>query len=112
MREAAAKRAAVADRIMGDVAHDVGEESCRADPRKPAVERAWRTQAPIDELAVGNREAVERRDAIDVDEMRRLGEPERHGRHQALAAGEHAAVLRRRTSASSATASSMVFGAW
>ena len=36
---------------------------------------------------------VERRDAVDIDEMRRLGEPERHGRHQALAAGEHAAVL-------------------
>ena len=32
-------------------------------------------------------------DAVDVDEMRRLGEPERHGRHQALAAGQHAAVL-------------------
>jgi len=30
-----------------------------------------------------------------IDEVRGLGEPERHGRHQALAAGEHAAVLRR-----------------
>ena len=41
-----------------------------------------------------DREAVERLDAIDVDEMGGLGEPERHGRHQALAAGQHAAVLR------------------
>ena len=38
---------------------------------------------------------VERLDAVDVDEMRRLRQPERHGRNQALAAGEHAAVVRR-----------------
>jgi len=40
-------------------------------------------------------DAVERGDAVDVDEMRGLGQPERHGGHEALAAGEHAAVLRR-----------------
>ena len=64
-----------------------------------------------DELAVGNRQPVERRDAVDVDEMRRLGEPERHGRHQTLAAGEHAAVVAG-DFGEKATASSMVFGAW
>ncbi len=46
-----------------------------------------------DELAVRHRDAVERRDAVDVDEMRRLGEAKRHGRHQALTAGQHASVL-------------------
>ena len=39
-------------------------------------------------------DALERRDAVDIDEMRGLGEPESHGRHQALAARKHAAVLR------------------
>ena len=38
---------------------------------------------------------VEPCDLVDVDEMRRLGQPERHDRHQALPARQHAAVLRR-----------------
>src|SRR5262249_40180095 len=46
-----------------------------------------------DKLAAGDRNAVERLDAVDVDEVCRLGEPERHGRNEALAPGEHAAVL-------------------
>ena len=32
--------------------------------------------------------------AVDIDQMGGFGEPERHGRHQALTAGEHAAILR------------------
>ncbi len=55
---------------------------------------AWRTQAPITSLPFVTREPVERLDAVDVDEMGGLGEPERHGRDEALAAGEHASVLR------------------
>ena len=42
------------------------------------------------------RDLVESRDLVDVDEMRGLGQPERHDRHQALPAGQHAAVLRPR----------------
>ena len=38
---------------------------------------------------------VEARDLVDVDEMRGLRQPERHDRHQALPARQHAAVLRR-----------------
>ncbi len=38
---------------------------------------------------------VESGDLVDVDEMRGLGQPKRHDRHEALPAGEHAAVLRR-----------------
>src|SRR5262249_37220510 len=41
------------------------------------------------------RKPVEPRDFVDVDEMRRACQPERHGRYEALAAGEHAAVLGR-----------------
>jgi hypothetical protein len=38
---------------------------------------------------------IESLHAVDVDEVRRQREPQRHRRHQALAAGEHAAVLGR-----------------
>ena len=41
------------------------------------------------------RDLVEPRDLVDVDEMRGLGQPKRHDRHQALAAGQHAAVFAR-----------------
>ena len=56
-------------------------------------------------------DAVELGDLVDVDQMRRLGQPERHDRHQALAAGQHAAVLRRDL-ARIVTASSTVRGTW
>ncbi len=80
---------------MGDVAHHVGEQLAERPVADRPVERGMAHAGADDELAVRDREPVERRDAVDVDQMRRLGEPERHGRHQALAAGQHAAVLRR-----------------
>ena len=40
-------------------------------------------------------DAVEAFDLVDVHEMRRLGQAKRHDRHQALPAGQHAAILRR-----------------
>jgi hypothetical protein len=46
-----------------------------------------------DELATGDSNAIERLDAIDVDEVRGPGEPERHGRNETLAAGQDPAVL-------------------
>ena len=94
VRQAAAERAAVADRIMGDVAHHVGEQLAERALADRAVERGMAHTRADHELAVGDGEPIERIDAVDVDEMSRLGEPERHGRHQALAAGEHASVLR------------------
>src|SRR5436190_2688225 len=45
------------------------------------------------EFAVGDRDPIERLDAIDIDEVRGLGEPECHGRHEALTAGQDAAVV-------------------
>ena len=62
-----------------------------------------------DELAVALLDRVEARDAVDVDERARLDAAQLHERHQALTAGQH------RTSppgSSSATASSIVAGAW
>ena len=80
---------------MGDVMHHVGEEFSERAAADRAMERRVTHAGADDELAVRDRDAIERRDAVDIDEMRRPGEPERHGRHQALAAGEHAPVLGR-----------------
>src|SRR5581483_3278146 len=46
-----------------------------------------------DELAAFDGEPVERGDIIDVDQMGRFRKPERHGRNEALPAGQHAAVV-------------------
>ena len=43
--------------------------------------------------AVLDLDAVELADAVDVDQMLRPRQPERHGRHEALPAGQHAAVV-------------------
>ena len=47
------------------------------------------------QLAVLNHKAIERCDAIDVDEMRGTREAERHDGNEALAARQHASVLAR-----------------
>ena len=73
----------------------LAEELAERSVADRLVERGMAHAGADDKLAVRDREAIERRDAIDVDKMRRLGEPERHRRHQALAAGEHASILRR-----------------
>ncbi len=95
MGEAAAEGTARADRRMGDVARDRGEKRPQRPRRRRAVERRVPHASADGERAVHRPEPVEPGHAIDVDEMRRPGEAERHGRHQALAAGENAPVLRR-----------------
>ena len=80
---------------MGDMAHDLAQELAERTVADRPMECRMAHARADDELAAFDRQPVERLDAVDVDEMRRLGEPERHGGHQALAAGEHAAVLRR-----------------
>ena len=80
---------------MGDVAHHVGQQFSERPVANRAVKRCVAHAGADRKLAVGHRDAIERRDAVDVDEVRGLGEPKCHGRHQALAAGEHAAVFRR-----------------
>ncbi len=78
---------------MRDVAHHVGKQSAERPVADRPVKCRMAHAGADDELAVGDGEALERGDAVDVDEMRRLGEPKRHGRHQTLPAGQHAAVL-------------------
>ena len=95
MRQAAAEGAAHADRIMRDVAHDKSQQLAERIIDHGFVKRGVaHARADAQRFAVAG-DAVEAFDFVDVDQMRRLGQPERHDRHQALPAGQHAAVLRR-----------------
>src|ERR1700729_2813616 len=95
MGQAAAKSAAVADRIMRDVLDHVGEQCAEGAFAHWLMESGMAHAGADDEFAVLDPDALECRDAIDIDEMPGFGEPEGHGRDQTLAAGEYAAVLRR-----------------
>ena len=95
MGEAAAKRAAGADRIMRDVAYDEREQVAQRPGRDRPVERRVAHASADRERVALDREPVEPGDPVDVDEMRRPREAKRHGRDEALAAGENAAVLGR-----------------
>ena len=95
MRQAAAEGAAHTDRIMRDMARDIGQEFAERIVDDRLVKRGV-THAGADRQSFSVAgDLVEAFDAVDVDEMRGLGEPKRHDRHQALPAGQHAAVLRR-----------------
>ena len=93
VRDAAAERAAGADRMMRDVAHHRGEQAAERAVLHRLLERRMAHAGADAELAVLDLEAVELGDAVDVDQMLRPRQPERHGRHQALPAGQHAAVV-------------------
>ena len=95
MRQAAAKSAAHADRIMRDVARDKREQFAERIIDDRFVERGVaHAGADRQNFSVAH-DAIEAGDVIDVDEVGGLGQPERHDRHQALAARQHAAILRR-----------------
>ena len=96
MRQAAAKRAAHADRIMRDVARDEGQQRAERAVAPPACEtrrgaRARRSRAPCRRLPIRSRPST----SLMSTRCAGLRQPERHDRHQALPAGQHAAVLRR-----------------
>src|SRR5262249_24753978 len=93
MRQTAAERAAVADWIMRDVVHHVGQKLSQRSFANRPMERGVANARADDERAAGERNAVERLDGVDIDEVRGFGQPERHGRNEALAAGEDAAVV-------------------
>ena len=95
MRQRAAEGAAHADRVMRDVARDISQELAERIVDHRLVKRGVpHAGADREHLAVA-RDSVEPFDLVDIDEMGRLGEAERHDRHQALPAGQHAAVLGR-----------------
>ena len=93
--DAAAKGAARADRVMRDVAHDRRQQPAQRAVDDRAPERRVPDAGADAELAVLDREPPQRLHAVDVDEMRRPGQPERHGRHEALPSRQDAPVMRR-----------------
>ena len=95
MRHAAAEGAAGADRMMRDAAHDRGEQLAERTVAHRLVERRMAHAGADAELAAVDRDLVQLLDAVDVDEVRRLRQPERHDRHEALPARQHPAVVGR-----------------
>ena len=92
VREAAAERAAIADLRIADRRRRVGHHRAllRSSRRRRHVVM-HRRGADLD-LAVLLADAGQLRNARDVDERRRLAEPQLHQRHQAVAAGEQLAA--------------------
>ena len=107
---AAAERAARADGLVRDVPHDVREQFTERALRCRLLERRVPHGRADAKLPAFDGEPRQLRHAIDVDEVFRPRQAERHGGHEALPAGQHAPVVGR-DSASVATASSIVFGA-
>ena len=91
VRQAAAKRAARADRMVRDVLHHARQQFAERTRHDGALEGAVAHAGADVQVAVARFERAQRRDFIDIDEMRRCGETQCHRRHQALAAGEDAA---------------------
>ena len=78
---------------MRDVMRDLGEELPERAFRRRLFERRMAHRGADEQPAVLHREPVEAGDAVDVDQMARPRQAERHGGHQALPAGQHAAVI-------------------
>ena len=78
---------------MRDMMHHVGQKLSQRSFANRPMECGVANAGADDEFAANNGNAVERLDAVDIDEVRGLGEPECHGRNEALAAGEDTAVL-------------------
>ena len=98
MCEAAAERAAHADRVMRDVPHDGGQH----DPERTIDDRAMElgmAHAGADaQRAIPDRQTVEPGDGVDVDQVCRAGEAKGHHRCEALPARQYPAVSRRELS--------------
>ena len=94
VHDRADRGAAVADRRVGDVAQCLAQQRERGvRRRRRARAPACRTSAPTRTARVGDVDGIQPGDAVDVDEVRRGGEPHVEHRHQALPAGEHLAVV-------------------
>ena len=93
MGDAAAECAAGADRVMRDMPDDRREQTAE----RAVLDRRFKggmTDAGADaEPAILDHQAIEPGHPVDVDQMLRPRQPERHGRHEALPAGQHATVV-------------------
>ena len=81
--------------MVRDVRRDLGEQRAEWALGRRRLERRVTHGGADEQSAVLHFEAVQARDAVDVDEVPRPRQAERHGRHQALTAGQHAAVVAR-----------------
>ena len=92
MRQAPAERAAIADRRVGHQTRDLAEQA----PERAAAHHAFNSRVPYRradmQRCVLHQKAVEFANAIEVDEMARPSQAERHHRNEALPAGDHAAA--------------------
>ena len=95
MGQAAAKRAAHPDRIMRDVADDKRQQLPQRTFHHRLVKGGMAHPGTDREGIAIDGEPVEALDLVDVDQMGRPRHPERHDRHQALAARQDTAVKRR-----------------
>ncbi len=78
---------------MGDVAGDEGQQRTERVVGDRLVEGGMAHPGADGQRLAVALDLVEALDRVDVDQMGRLGEPEGHDRHQALAAGQHPAVF-------------------
>ena len=95
MCQAAAKRAAQADRVVRDVTNDGGKHRSERTALNRMMKRGVARPRADAQHLIADGEHIQLRDGVDVDQMRRAREPESHDRHQALAARQDAAILRR-----------------
>ena len=88
VREAAAERAAIADLRIADLTGGIGHHRALLTQHRGRGHVVVHGRGADLDLAVLLANAGEARNAGDVDERRRLAEPQLHQRHQAVAAGE------------------------
>ena len=95
MCETAAECAAHADRVMRDMARDIGEQFAERIIDDGFVKRGMAHAGADGQRLSVTRNLVEAGDLVNIDEMGGLGEAERHARDETLSARQHTAVLRR-----------------
>ena len=95
--EAAAQRAALADRVVADRPRRPRPAAGSAGaPASESATARWRASAPTSTNPPCSRMTCQLGDVVQVDQLRRLRQAHVHHRHQALAAGDdlgHVAML-------------------
>src|SRR5271163_2288631 len=93
MRDAAAKRAARADRHVRDVMRDTWQKAAESAAGDRRLEPPMPDKRANAQRTVFLPHIIERIDAIDVDQADGSSEAKIHRRHEALAASEHLALV-------------------
>ena len=92
MRDAAADGAAIADLVVRDMRDRGLEQRMRADEPRVVLDVAPAHHGAERDAVGGNPDLAQLRELAQIDQQRRLRQPERQHRHQALAAGERLGV--------------------